>query len=50
MTATQQTRFEHLLAAWNHREDLRAADAPLGERMTAVMQLDRARLDARASL
>ena len=50
MTAAQKTRFEHLLAAFNHREDLRAADAPIGDRLDAAMQLDRARIEVRSSL
>jgi len=50
MTAAQQTRFDHLLAAFNHREDLRASDAPLGDRIDAVVQLDRARVAVRATL
>lgn len=50
MTAAQKTRFELLLAAFNHREDLRSAGAPIGDRLDAAMQLDRARIDVRASL
>ncbi len=50
MTAAQKTRFELLLAAFNHREDLRSAGAPFSDRLDAAMQLDRARLDVRAGL
>lgn len=45
MNQRQNTAFEHLVAAWKHRDDLRVRGADIGAMVEARRQLDAARLD-----